>query len=712
VKSIFFRSALIAITAFLLGCLVDEGFQIETRLGLDALFSLRGVRTTPQDVVIVTIDEYSDEEYKIGTDFTRWRSKHAQLLKALTAQNVALIIFDLYFSDTQYDVDPTLAKAMKEAGNVLSVDCVQTERNGWGMCGRRPAPDGPIEIYPPIAVLAESMLAHAPFFLGDDAGNYVVRQSWSFLDDIPTLPVLAWLHLLEQNGKLSAALAQPHPLSVELSKQRQQCISQSDKYIQKTPKISPDEKRITELICRGETRFIDYYGPPKTLKMLSYSDVREGRINNLAGKIVFVGQIPRKTLPLIDSFVTPYTDTDSGKMAGVEIMATHFANLLEGREIAPPAPPGLTMAIFGFIISLILIRFAGFPGITVSFLFSALYLSLAVWCFNRNGMWLPVAVPLLLQLPLAVLLSLYWSRLDQLAEAKKLKAVIEQVTTENTRLINHFIEQLNHANPFTLSLSGEGLSEKVSGVCLVSDIEGFTELAEETPPDILLDKLRDYFKALGTVISSQGGKIANIAGDGMVAIWIDQHLAHQKHSICLATVEMKKVVDQLNASSENIPFLTRFGLHEGEFALGKKVGDKLDDNAIGNAINTAARLENANKLLGTRILASSSITANISNVMVRPVGTFQLMGKNQSIELVEIVGIRSELSKTKIAFYKHFAKGLKAFDNGEWQDSLTIFQQIANRYGYDGPTSYYLKLLEAQDKPPPDWKGFIKLETK
>jgi adenylate cyclase len=349
------------------------------------------------------------------------------------------------------------------------------------------------------------------------------------------------------------------------------------------------------------------------------------------------------------------------------------------------------MALFGLLISVLLTQFVGLNGIVASVLMSGAYCGLAVWWFSKNGSWLPIAVPLLLQLPISCFLALYGSRLDQLAEAKILKAKIARVTAENNRLIQQFIEQLNPANPLNLSLQGEALSEKVAGVCLVSDIEHFTELAEKMPADVLLGRLRDYFKVLGAIISSHGGKIANIAGDGMVAIWVDPTVAGQHRSACLATLQMGQAVDRFNASSENQHLLTRFGLHEGEFAVGKIAGDRLDDNPIGDAVNTASRIEGVNKLLGTRILASSSILAKEATLVVRPVGAFLLVGKNQPVELIEIMGIQSECNKTSQAVCKHFTKGLKAFRKGRWQQAQSILKKLQDNYGYDGPTQYYWK---------------------
>lgn len=713
------RALSIALFVFLLGSVIDYGTDLEIKLGLTTLFQVRGERKPPNDVLIVAMDEKSDVGQS-GGDFTQWRSKHAELIGQLQGQGAALVVFDLYFNDPQPNNDATLAKAMHNAGNVLATDCVQTAVNSWTECGSKSVPIDQsakllgnkaivVKVNPPTAELAQAMLDHSPFFLSNDPGNPTLRQGWNFIDDHldnPTLPVLIWLYFLEYKGDLQTIT---QPLSTWLSEQRRSCQSLLVKLPQKLSDNANLNNQIEEVICQNQNRYLDFYGPPESFRMASYSDVLTGKVSDLKNKVVFVGQTSRRQS---DSFLTPFTDTTSGRMVGVEVMATQFANLLEGRNIAPPIPLGLSMALFGLLVSVLLTQFSGLPGIGASIFISVAYLGLAVWRFNLDGSWLPIAVPLLLQLPMSWFLSLYWSRLDQLKEAKRLKAKIEQITTENNRLINQFVDNLQHANALTLSMSGEGLSEKSFGVCLVSDIEGFTQLAEKMPPNILFDRLRDYFKVLGAVVSAHGGKIANITGDGMVAIWVDPTGSSHQHSACLATIQMSQAVDRLNSTSERNHLLTRFGLHEGEFALGKRTGDKLDDNPIGDAINTASRLEGANKLLGTRILASSSITVKVSNLLVRPVGAFLLLGKNQPIELIEIVGIRSEVNSANLVLYKHFARGLKAFRKGRWQAAQAIFNKIIDTYGYDGPTNYYLDKLGNQEKPPPEWNGYTKLESK
>ena len=80
-----------------------------------------------------------------------------------------------------------------------------------------------------------------------------------------------------------------------------------------------------QVICQEESHFLDFYGPPQTFRMESYSAVYQGKVTDLKDKVVFVGKANRSFSPgKTDYFPTPYTDTRSGKMAGVEIMATHL----------------------------------------------------------------------------------------------------------------------------------------------------------------------------------------------------------------------------------------------------------------------------------------------------------------------------------------------------------------------------------------------------
>ena len=737
----FSRGIFIALITFLLGSGVYYLTGLETTLGLDTLFKIRGMRTPPPEVVVVAMDEPSEAHLSVGQDLTRWRSFHAKLIQQLQRQGAALVVFDLQFIATHLGKDQELAAAMRAAGNVLLTDCLQKisgedkEFSGREECSesnkqppvehqqqnQQQAGDSNslvIRKIPPTALLVKSALDHAPFFLPNDAGNPTIREIWPFLDmfsQSPTLPVVAWLYYLQRNGGLEGISLSGYPVSAWLTEQRQQCLSSLGK--PDTLRSSFDKwailqagliETITQVVCQEGTHYLDFYGPPQTLRMESYGAVYEGKVTDLEGKVIFIGKANRTYSPgKTDYFPTPFTDTRSGKMAGVEIMATHFANLLEGRFVAASFPPVFVFLLFGLAIGLLLAQFAGVPGIALSALLSGAYIGLAIWCFKQNGLWLPVVVPLLVQLPVAWLLSLLGSRRDLLDERKRIIAFVQQVFPQWVRFLPSSPGQW-YPDKASLELTSE---QDVSGLCLATDIEGYTSVAAQHTPHEMWELLNSYYQVLGHPVSSHKGIIADITGDAMMAVWIAQPIAPQRLASCLAALEMELAVERFNEASIGGQLPTRIGLHEGDMTLGRiEAGEGSVYRAIGDTVNTASRIQGVNKYLGTRILASSAIVTGLGDIVCRPVGSFRLIGRDEPIELTEVIGMNEDVTESQIALYKQFALGLNAFQQGLWKNAEKIFQKIAKDHGHDGPSQFYLNYMGSfPGSPPEDWDGVVTL---
>ena len=82
--------------------------------------------------------------------------------------------------------------------------------------------------------------------------------------------------------------------------------------------------------------------------------------------------------------------------------------------------------------------------------------------------------------------------------------------------------------------------------------------------------------------------------------------------------------------------VTRIGVNTGQAIIGNFGGKRFFDyTACGDAVNTAARLEQANKVIGTRICVSNSVTEKISNFQGRPIGALMLKGKSQTVRCFE-----------------------------------------------------------------------------
>ena len=243
----------------------------------------------------------------------------------------------------------------------------------------------------------------------------------------------------------------------------------------------------------------------------------------------------------------------------------------------------------------------------VSGILSAAYLGLAAWCFKHNGLWLPIFVPLLVQLPVAWLLSLAWSRRDLLSERKRIITFVRQVFPQWVSFLPSSPGQW-YPDKATLALTSE---QDVFGLCLATDIEGYTSVAAQHTPHEMWELLNAYYQVLGYPVSSRKGIIADITGDAMMAVWIAQPLAAQRLSACLAALEMELAVTEFNeVSTVDGKLPTRIGLYEGEMTLGRiAAGEGSVYRAIGDTVNTASRIQGVNKYLKTQILASSVVTA-------------------------------------------------------------------------------------------------------
>ncbi|AMK75009.1 MULTISPECIES: CHASE2 domain-containing protein [Methylomonas] len=723
------RIVVIAILGFLLSTLVNFAFNTENTLGLDTLFKIRGPQTPPDDVVIVAMDETSESALGVGQDLTRWRHLHAGLIRQLQKQAASFIVFDLQFIRPQPSEDQELAATMRAAGNVLVVECVQKFRHGdQDFYGReecsdsnsRPAisREGDTNIQLPeqlvgmrkvlpTSAIADAALDSAPFYLISDASNSSVREVWTFSDALaesPSLPTLLWFYYLQHSGAIPD---QGKPLSAGLTAQRRAC--QSNSTISVSNAVS--ERQINEVLCEGDSRYLNYYGPPRTLRMESYTDVYEGKVGDLQGKVIFVGRANRQFSPgKSDFFQTPYSDSRTGKMAGVEIMATQFANLLEDSFIEIPAPGWITSSLFGLLIAILLVGFAGWPGIALSLVFALAYASSTVWLFGQRHWWLPVAGPLLIQLPLSWLLSLAWSRYDLMRERARMLAFVRRVFPQWVGMLPATPGQWTE----NVNVGSANTERDVSGLCLATDIEGYTTIAAQHSPREMWALLNTYYQVLGHPVVSHDGVIADVTGDAMMAVWFDAPATQQRRAACLAALEMATAVASFNLSSSQEPLATRIGLHEGDLTLGSlDAGTSSHYRAIGDTVNIASRIQGVNKYLGTRILASHSIAADLDDIESRPVGKFRVVGRVEPVKLVEIIGVKHGDNAKPNEMHHLFADGLAAFQQGQWTDAARLFHAALARDANDGPSRFYLrKTLECSEMQALEWDGVVVLDGK
>jgi adenylate cyclase len=168
--------------------------------------------------------------------------------------------------------------------------------------------------------------------------------------------------------------------------------------------------------------------------------------------------------------------------------------------------------------------------------------------------------------------------------------------------------------------------EEIHAAIWLSDMRGFTALADSLPPRVMIDLLNRYFDCQVPVILDHGAEVLKFMGDGLLAIFT---IAGNEKEVC------KRALAAAHQAQANIAALAnsampglRFGLalHIGDVLYGNiGSGNRLDFTCIGPAVNFAARLEKLAAQLGRAILASNEFARYCPDEFAA-LGEFSLAG--------------------------------------------------------------------------------------
>jgi adenylate cyclase len=175
---------------------------------------------------------------------------------------------------------------------------------------------------------------------------------------------------------------------------------------------------------------------------------------------------------------------------------------------------------------------------------------------------------------------------------------------------------------------------------IFTDLAGFTTMMEGMDPGQAVALLNDYLDRMIAIAFAHEGTLDRIVGDA-VAIMFSAPVAQPDHRqralACGLAMDAFAVAYAAELQAKGIPFgHTRIGIHAGEVIVGNFGGSNIFDyRALGDPVNTAARLEAVNKHLGTRLCISEAIQAASPDMPVRPVGRLVLKGKSRPLAVFE-----------------------------------------------------------------------------
>jgi adenylate cyclase len=201
------------------------------------------------------------------------------------------------------------------------------------------------------------------------------------------------------------------------------------------------------------------------------------------------------------------------------------------------------------------------------------------------------------------------------------------------RVASNLLSTYVGANAGERVLAGQirrGHTEEIHAAIWLSDMRGFTRLADRLRPQALVDMLNRYFDCQVPPILDHGGEVLKFMGDGLLAIFpIGQEADAAR--ICAAALQAahdaRAKVAELNATDSDDTGV-RFGLalHVGDVLYGNiGSGNRLDFTCIGPAVNLAARLEKLAGQLGRTILASQEFAGHCRRDLA-PIGRFAVAG--------------------------------------------------------------------------------------
>lgn len=172
---------------------------------------------------------------------------------------------------------------------------------------------------------------------------------------------------------------------------------------------------------------------------------------------------------------------------------------------------------------------------------------------------------------------------------------------------------------------------------LFSDLEGFTAMTEQVPPHEVLGFLNRYFTAMAEPLAAHGGRIDAYMGDAMLVVWDGPDPAQDARDAAQAALGMLERLEALQhewLAEGKRPVSVRIGLASGQAIVGEIGAPHFRQwTVIGDAVNTASRLEALNKHFHTDILLSESTYQLIEPwVEVRSLGSVTLKGRREPLE--------------------------------------------------------------------------------
>jgi class 3 adenylate cyclase len=278
---------------------------------------------------------------------------------------------------------------------------------------------------------------------------------------------------------------------------------------------------------------------------------------------------------------------------------------------------------------------------------------------------------------------------EMMREARRRQAEAERA---HASLSRYFSPQI--ASRLASDGEGDGMGIQPREIATIfTDITSFTSLVENTAPEVLAAVLNEYMGGMTDIVFAHEGTIAKIIGDSLHILFNapgDQPDYAKRAIACAHDLDAWAEEFRGRWKPKGVNFgVTRIGVHAGPALVGNFGGSRFFDyTAYGDTINTAARLEGANKHLGTRICVSAVAAEGAGNFMGRPVGDLMLRGRSEPLRAFEPLQDALFKAPATAQYVEAFAK-LEAGD----ATAMPAFAALVGLHADDALAGFHLKRL-------------------
>jgi class 3 adenylate cyclase len=278
---------------------------------------------------------------------------------------------------------------------------------------------------------------------------------------------------------------------------------------------------------------------------------------------------------------------------------------------------------------------------------------------------------------------------EMMREARRRQAEAERA---HASLSRYFSPQI--ASRLACEGEADGMTVHRREVATIfTDVTSFTSLVETIAPEVLGALLNEYVGGMTDVVFAHEGTVAKMIGDAIQILFNapgDQPDYATRAVACARELDVWAEGFRERWRSKGVNCgVTRIGVHAGPALVGNFGGSRFFDyTAYGDTVNIAARLEGANKFLGTHICVSATVAEATENFKGRPVGDLMLRGRSEPLRAYEpLVAAAFEGSATR-QYAEAFAK-LEAGDAA----AMPAFAALVGLHADDALAGFHLRRL-------------------